>query len=132
LRLDNGKVTDHRQLADTQIRIVEFAQDEAGEVYLVDFAGGGLHRLVEAPTQMAMKPFPIKLSETGLFESTKDLRPAPGLIPYSVNAPLWSDGARKQRYLALPGNSQIEFGAVIYPHGVNYADRGWRFPDGTR
>jgi glucose/arabinose dehydrogenase len=132
LRLDNGKVTDHRQLADTQIRIVEFAQDEAGEVYLVDFAGGGLHRLVEAPTQTAMKPFPIKLSETGLFESTRDLRPAPGLIPYSVNAPLWSDGAQKQRYLALPGNSQIEFGAVIYPHGVNYADRGWRFPDGTR
>jgi uncharacterized repeat protein (TIGR03806 family) len=131
LRLDNGKVTDHRQLADTQIRIVEFAQDEAGEVYLVDFAGGSLHRLVEAPTQTAMKPFPTKLSETGLFESTRELRPAPGLIPYSVVAPLWSDGAQKERYLALPGNSQIEFDAVIYPHGLNYADRGWRFPDGT-
>ena len=49
LRVDGGKVIDHRQLADTQIRIVEFAQDEAGEVYLVDFAGGGLHRLIEAP-----------------------------------------------------------------------------------
>ena len=45
LRVDGGKVIDHHQLADTQIRIVEFAQDEAGEVYLVDFAGGGFHRL---------------------------------------------------------------------------------------
>jgi uncharacterized repeat protein (TIGR03806 family) len=131
LRLDDGKVTDHRQLADTQIRIVEFARDEAGEVYLVDFAGGGLHRLTETPPQAATKPFPRKLSETGLFESTKDVRPAAGLIPYSVNAPLWSDGARKERFLALPGNSRIEFDAVIYPHGTNYADRGWRFPDGT-
>ena len=37
----SGKVTEHRQLADTQIRLVEFAQDAAGEVYFVDFAGGG-------------------------------------------------------------------------------------------
>ena len=131
LRLDRGKVTDHHQLADTQIRIVEFARDEAGEVFLVDFAGGGLHRLVEAPPVAATKPFPRKLSETGLFESTKDVRPASGLIPYSVNAPLWSDGSQKERFLALPGNSQIEFDAVTYPHGPNYADRGWRFPDGT-
>jgi uncharacterized repeat protein (TIGR03806 family) len=131
LRVDGGKVTDHRQLADTQIRIVEFAQDEAGEVYLIDFAGGGFHRLVEAPSRAETKPFPRKLSETGLFDSTRDVRPAPGLIPYSVNAPLWSDGAQKERFLALPGNSQIEFDAVIYPHGPNYADRGWRFPDGT-
>ena len=42
MRLDAGKVTEHRQLADTQIRIVEISQDESGEVYLVDFAGGGL------------------------------------------------------------------------------------------
>jgi hypothetical protein len=34
----------------------------------------------------------------------------PGLIPYSVNSPLWSDGAHKERYLALPGESpKIEF-----------------------
>jgi uncharacterized repeat protein (TIGR03806 family) len=131
LRLDAGKVTDHRQLADTQIRIVEIAQDESGEVYFVDFAGGGLHRLVEAPPRPKTKPFPRKLSETGLFTSTRDLQPAPGLLPYSVNAPLWSDGAQKERYLALPGMSRIEFDAVIYPHGVNYADRGWRFPDGA-
>ena len=126
-----GRVTEHRELADTQIRIVEFAQDGAGEVYLVDFAGGGLHRIVPAPPQTETRPFPRKLSETGLFASTKDHQPAAGLIPYSVNAELWSDGAVKERFLALPGTSQIELDDVIYPHGKEYPDPGWRFPDGT-
>jgi hypothetical protein len=46
----------------------------------------------------------------------------PALIPYSVNAPLWSDGAHKQRYLALPGaDSHIDF----------TTSRGWTFPDKT-
>ena len=131
LRHDGRKVTEHRELADTQIRIVEFAQDDAGEVYLVDFAGGGLHRIVPAPPVVATAPFPRLLSETGLFASTKDHTPAKGLIPYSVNAPLWSDGAEKDRFLALPGDSRIEFDKVVYPHGPDYADYGWRFPDGT-
>jgi len=131
LKYDNQKVTAHQQLADTQIRIVEFAQDAAGEVYLVDFAGGGLHRLMPAPPISATKPFPRKLSETGLFESTTDHAPAKGLIPYSVNAPLWSDHAEKDRWIALPGESQIEFDHVVYPHGANYPDLGWRFPDGA-
>jgi uncharacterized repeat protein (TIGR03806 family) len=122
-------VTEQRQLADTQIRIVEFAQDAAGETYAVDFAGGGFHRLIPAPPEAASRPFPRKLSETGLFASTKDHRPAKGLIPYSVNAPLWSDGAEKERFLALPGDSQIEVDDVVYPHGPAYADLGWRFPD---
>lgn len=131
LKYDEGKVTKNWQLADTQIRIVEFAQDSAGEVYLVDFAGGGLHKIVPAPPQVATKPFPRKLSETGLFASTKNNAPAKGLIPYSVNAPLWSDGAEKERFIALPGDSQIEFDDVVYPHGPTYPDLGWRFPDGT-
>jgi hypothetical protein len=37
-----------------------------------------------------------------------------------VNAALWSDGAYKERYIALPGdNSQIEI----------TASGGWNFPD---
>ncbi len=37
--------------------------------------------------------FPRKLSETGIFASTKDHKVAPGVIPYSVNAQLWGDHA---------------------------------------
>jgi uncharacterized repeat protein (TIGR03806 family) len=132
LSYDGKKVTESRQLADTQLRIVSFGEDPAGEIYMVDFIGGQIHRLVPAPPQTAeVDNFPRKLSETGLFTSTTDMTPAAGLIPYSVNSPLWSDGAEKERYLALPGNSQIEFETIIYPQPAPGAPPGWRFPPDT-
>ncbi len=126
------KVTEHRELCDTQVRIVEIIQDADGEILFVDFAGGGLHRLTPVPPPSADAPkFPRKLSETGLFASTKDHQPAPGTIPYDVIAPLWSDGASKDRFLALPGDGKIEFDVVIYPSPAPGSLPGWRFPDGT-
>jgi uncharacterized repeat protein (TIGR03806 family) len=132
LRHDGGKVTEHRELDDTQLRIVDFGQDAAGEIYIVDFMSGSLHRLVPAPPQTEQPAdFPRKLSETGLFASTKNNQPAAGLIPYSVNAELWSDGAKKQRFLALPGDSQIEYDTVTYPQPAPGSEPGWRFPHDT-
>jgi uncharacterized repeat protein (TIGR03806 family) len=127
-RYRDGNVTDHRQLCDTQVRVIEFMQDTAGRVLVVDFVSGNLLRIVPALLPDLSEPdFPRKLSETGLFASTRDLKPAPGLIPYDVNAPLWSDGANKDRFIAIPGNGKIEFDAVKYP----ITPPGWRFPDGT-
>lgn len=129
---DGAKATAHRELADTQLRIVEFAQDAAGEVLAVDHIGGSIYRLAPAPPAPSDAPrFPRKLSETGLFTSTRELKPAPGLIPYSVNSALWSDGARKDRYMALPGESKIEYNTVTYPQPSPGAQPGWRFPDGA-
>ncbi|MCH8923118.1 MAG: PQQ-dependent sugar dehydrogenase, partial [Planctomycetes bacterium] len=132
LRWDGKKVTRRRELVDTQLRIVSIGQDRSGEVYFVDHMGGRLHRLAKArPTAANAAQFPRKLSQTGLFASTKDHRPAAGLIPYSVNAPLWSDAAVKERFIALPGNSQIELDTVTYPQPAPGAPPGWRFPDNT-
>jgi len=132
LRYDGSKVSDHRELADSDIRIVAWGQAHQGELYMVDYAGGQLHRLAKAPPADPNAPkFPRKLSETGLFADTAKHIPAPGLIPYSVNAELWSDGAIKERFLALPGNGRIEFDAVTYPQPSPGAPPGWRFPDGT-
>ncbi len=132
LRYDGKKATDNRELVDTQLRIVEFGEDRAGELYLVDFAGGRIHRLAKADAVASRaNDFPRKLSETGLFSSTANHLPAPGVIPYSVNAPLWSDGAEKDRFLALPGRSRIEFETVTYPQPAPGSTPGWRFPDGT-
>ncbi len=130
LRHDGKKVTWHKELVDTPLRIVGFGEDQGGELHLVDFMGGQLHRLVPAPA-VARGDFPRKLSETGLFTSVKDHKPAPGLIPYTVNAQLWSDGASKERFLALPGESKIEFETVTYPQPAPGAPPGWRFPNGT-
>jgi uncharacterized repeat protein (TIGR03806 family) len=132
LRHDGKKVTEHRELAKSRLRIVAWGQDHTGDVYALDFMGGGTYRLVPNPAPPASKAkFPHKLSETGLFTSTRDLTPAPGLIPYSVNAELWSDGATKERFLAIPGTGKIEYNTVIYPQPAPGAPPGWRFPDGT-
>lgn len=131
LRYEGGKVTWQQELVDTPLRIITFCEDQAGELTLVDFMNGTIYQLVPAPKSEPTAAFPRKLSETGLFTSTKDHIPAPGLIPYSVNSELWSDHALKERFLALPGDTKIEFDTVTYPQPSPGAPAGWRFPDGT-
>lgn len=120
LRYENDRIVWHQELADTPLAILGFGTDAAGEVYLVDY-GGAIHQLDPAPPATVQHDFPRRLSDTGLFTSVTEHRPAPGLIPYSVNSPLWSDGAAKERWIALPGESQIEF-----------VDKGaWQFAEGA-
>lgn len=47
------------------------------------------------------------LRATGCVDADDPRRPAPGLIPYDIASPLWSDGADKQRFLALPEGATI-------------------------
>jgi uncharacterized repeat protein (TIGR03806 family) len=96
-------------LIDTSFGISSFGELTDGELLVVDYTGGRLHKLV--PTA-APPPatFPQRLSETGCVDPANPQRPAPGLIPYEVNSPLWSDGADKERYLALPDDARIRVG----------------------
>jgi uncharacterized repeat protein (TIGR03806 family) len=128
---EQKQVTEHRELVDSNLRVVGFAEDAAGEFYLVDHMGGGIHQLApnDAPDRSA--DFPRLLSQTGLFASTSRHDVADGVIPYSVIAPQWCDGASKIRFFGLPGESQIEFDTVIYPQPAPGAPPGWRFPDGA-
>ncbi|MEE3220513.1 MAG: PQQ-dependent sugar dehydrogenase, partial [Planctomycetota bacterium] len=125
------RVTENRELLDSQLRLVGFGEDNAGELYLVDHMGGRLSRLEPNPAAGQKTDFPRTLSETGLFASVADHRPAAGVIPYSVNAPQWIDGAQKQRFLALPADRQIEFDGITYPQPAPGAPHGWKFPDGA-
>jgi uncharacterized repeat protein (TIGR03806 family) len=126
------KVTEHRELTDTTLRIVAWGQDRDGEVYALNFIDGGIYHLEETPrAKVPATPFPMKLSQTGLFASTKEHIPAKGLIPYSVNAELWADGASKTRFIAIPGAAKIEYDTVTYPQPAPGSLPGWRFPDGT-
>ncbi|NDC63322.1 MAG: hypothetical protein EBZ59_04885 [Planctomycetia bacterium] len=55
---------------------------------------------------------------------------APGVIPYDVNTPFWSDGAHVVRFFALPPTTDPS-GAQV-PTPIDMTDSGgWRFPDGT-
>jgi uncharacterized repeat protein (TIGR03806 family) len=97
-----------RELLASGASIVSFAQDRQGEVYVVDYAGV-LSRLAPADGPPVSVPtLAARLSETGCVEPSDPRRPASGLLPYGVNSPLWSDGAGKERYLALPEGAQIQ------------------------
>lgn len=119
-RHDGSRLVWHQELAATPLQITGFGVSHSGELLIADL-GSGLHRLVPAPKTAETPAFPKRLSDTGLFSSTKDHQLQPGILSYSVNAPGWVDGARVERFLALPGTNKI-----------SYSDsRGWNFQDGS-
>ncbi|HEU4728374.1 MAG TPA: PQQ-dependent sugar dehydrogenase [Kofleriaceae bacterium] len=87
--------------------LASFAQGNDGEIYTVELTTGVISKLVPAAPPVADN-FPKHLSETGCVDPSDPSKPAPGLIPYDVSAPLWSDGAEKQRYFALPDGATIQ------------------------
>lgn len=89
---------------------VHFGEGPDGEVHLVDFLDGNVYRLDPAG-EPAEDTFPRLLSETGCVDPDDPTRPAPGLIPYTVNSPLWSDGAEKARWFAVPDGTTIDLAA---------------------
>jgi len=132
LRFDREqkKVTENKELVDSSLRLVGFAEDSSGELFLLDHMSGQISRLVPNSAK-STGDFPRTLSATGLFTSVADHLPDPGLIPYSVIAAQWCDGASKDRYLGIPGDARIEFETLTYPQPAPGAPPGWKFPDGT-
>ncbi len=141
LTYDGSKVTSNQRVARSPSPVTSFGIDDKGEILFTTFEAaepgemdrlsmgdyfrltrGGVYRLRRrsTPTTVAA-PFPRRLSETGLFTNVEELLPARGLVPYSVNVPLWSDGADKERYVAMPAGAKIDFSA----------DGHWKFPLGT-
>ena len=74
-----------------------------------------LSALIAAPAHAQASELPHTLRETGFFD-------AAGRTPFSVQYPLWSDGADKQRVIALPPGSAVD---------ASNPDV-WSFPTGTR
>ena len=81
--------------------------------------------LATTPSQtaaQALPELPPRLSQTGLFAAGQPDRIAPGLQPFTPQYPLWSDGAAKRRWIALPPGAAID---AADPDA-------WQFPPGTR
>lgn len=117
-----GKVQWHKKVAITTLKITGFEIDPAGELLVLHHAPageGGPFKLVPNAAKHD-DTFPKRLSASGLFESVRDHTMKPGVIPYAVNAPFWSDGAHKARFLAVPE------GTVGY-----HRTRSFDFPDRT-
>lgn len=80
-----------------------------------------------APTVQFTGPFPLPmLSDYHFFKGFEQgelwkLEPNDGVLFYDVNSPLFSDGAGKPRFIALPPGSAVDFSDTD----------PWTWPDGT-
>lgn len=122
LRRDGKKDVAVQELCPFPVpEITAFGTDRDGDVYFCTFDGRILQFQRHRWSAEDAPPFPARLSDTGLFASTVDLTPAPGVLPYGVNVPLFADGAEKERFVALPKKG-----------GVKFSEHGrWEFPVGT-
>jgi glucose/arabinose dehydrogenase len=108
-------------MLDTDLLVSSFAQDQNGELYVVDLSGT-LHKLV--PTAVVGgRVIPTDLSDTGCVNPNNPTQPASGLIPYAPNAPFFSDGAAKTRWMALPDGERINI--------ILSANNDFDFPNGS-
>lgn len=101
------------------------------ELYFMELGDTGadtgvIYRLIRSGTPVADPP--QLLSQTGAFSDLQTLTPVSGLIPFEVNSPLWTDGAVKDRWVAIPNDGSHNTAA----ERVGYKDSGsWTFPVGT-
>jgi uncharacterized repeat protein (TIGR03806 family) len=76
----------------------------------------------------AGETLPALLSQTGAFADLTTLAQATGLLPYDVAVPLWSDGAVKTRWMAVPNRGAT----FLADQQISFASTGeWAFPAGT-
>lgn len=108
-----------------------FGLDASGEIYVLSLAGtnldgGRIYRL-EKTTEGVPEP-PRLLSQTTAFTNLATLAPAPGVMPYDVIQPLWSDDSDKRRWIALPNDGNPNTAA----ERIAWSEEGnWTFPVGT-
>jgi len=108
------KLEPYRTIGETDQKIVAFGEDPQGEPIIVDHGDGGLWRIVRNEASKQPSHFPRKLSETGLFTSARDQTPQPGVVPFSINAPQWVDGATGERWVAVPGTASVSWGKGVW------------------
>ncbi len=118
----NGTNAVGKQYLMNDAGIVSFGTDPLNaDVLMCDMAAGQVKRLIYA-TNFTGAALPATLAATGAFTNTTTLAPAPGVIPYDLNVPFWSDNAIKSRWVSIPNtNLTITFDR----------ESNWLFPTGT-
>jgi uncharacterized repeat protein (TIGR03806 family) len=107
-KLEDDSVKPYVDILDPTVRIICFAEDNLGELLLLDYSAGTIHRMEKNRQVQQRAPFPTKLSQTGLFASVEQLELADGVVPFEINSPVWSDGASAQRFIGLPGSDGVK------------------------
>ncbi len=104
------------ELLDDAPLINTFSEAHDGELYVASPVPSLVLRIVRQGEAHGSE-FPQTLSATGCMDPNDVKQPAAGLIPYDVSSPLWSDGATKRRFIALPDWSVPDTKVSIQPDG---------------
>ena len=115
---------DNDELINTSFQPTAFGVGPDGELYFVDIDssnGIGRVRRIDPPGSPVPDTIPELLSDTGCVDPGDITQAYDGLLPYDLNAPFWSDGADKDRYIGIPNGTTIDIGA----------DGDFDFPNGT-
>jgi uncharacterized repeat protein (TIGR03806 family) len=122
LREADGVAREVTLLADTDLSITSFGVDPDDTLYLTAYTQRrSLWRLARPDAMPAPGALPARLSDTGCFEDVSTHALAPGVVPYDVQSPLYSDGASKRRAFALPEGGRF----------TDRAGQSWDAPVGT-
>ena len=116
--------------------VAAYSTTNGGTIHLWSLHGGPNQQWELIPVDGPAITPPKFLSETGVFSDLANLVPAQGVIPYTVNSSLWSDGSEKMRWVAVPNDGVFDLlsekitldrlGEWDFDH------RGeWEFPVGT-
>ena len=105
-----------------------FGTDPANDdVLMANVNDGGIYRLAYNTNSATGALLPPTLADTGAFTNltsltnqTQALGASSGMMPYDLNAPFWSDHARKSRWFLTATNLKTGF----KPEG------NWAFPSG--
>ncbi len=118
--------TDNELLAKVSYEVVDLLADadNANAAAIAGFLNGNLP--TTTPTGNA--GVPNLLSGTGAFSDLIALTPSPGLIPYDMIEPFWSDGADKSRWMAVPNDGTYDTAAEQITYST---DEAWDFPQGS-
>lgn len=106
------------ELLDTSINIASFAQDQDGEIYVVDLSGY-IYK-IGGNSGYTVGQVPSALSDWGCFQSGDIKSFSNAVIPFDINALLWTDDANKSRFIAIPDGTSIDIdneGRFEFPPG---------------
>lgn len=121
LRYDGTNTVPFQRIAGASGPVAFGADPRNGDVLIAQINNSQIGRL-EYSTTSSGTPLPPTLADTGAFSDLASLTPNPGIVPYDVNVPFWSDNAIKSRWFAVPNpNLAITFNPTA----------NWSFPTGT-
>jgi len=103
------------------VGIASFAQGRDKTLYVVGYSANGMGNVYEiVSNDVGPSEFPQRLSETGCVDTTQPAEAVDGVHPYAVQVQLWSDGADKERFVALPDDRRVDLadnGDFYWPPG---------------